>query len=193
MITTKKDLQYYLNEDAKSLGITKIHKLRSILFPNYIFKFQRSLRLLEYYTNCRTFWNYPFWLYYKVKFKRLSLKLGFSIPINVFDAGLCIAHYGTIVVNPRTRVGKNCRIHACVNIGASGGKKEAPTIGSNVYIGPGALLFGDIVIADSITIAANATVNKSYHEANVVLAGVPAQIVKTNYPDWTQFNKRVSK
>lgn len=71
-----------------------------------------------------------------------------------------------------------------------GGGQNAPIIEDNVYIGPGALLFGEIQIADSITIAANATVNKSFSENNVVIAGVPAKIVKRDAPDWTVFNKR---
>lgn len=190
MISNKKELKYYLKEDAISLGVLHRSKIRSFLFPDYIYKFQRTMRYLEYYTNCKSLWNYPLWIYYKIKYRKLSLKLGFSIPINVFGAGLSIAHYGTIVINPKSRIGKNCRIHACVNIGASAGSNEAPSIGDNVYIGPGALLFGKISIGNSITIAANATVNKSFNETNIVLAGVPAKIVKTNYYDWTIFNKR---
>ena len=64
-----------------------------------------------------------------------------------------------------------------MNIGASGGKNEAPTIGDNVYLGPGAILFGGISIADGVSVGANATVNKSFEEKNVVLAGTPAKIV----------------
>ena len=122
----------------------------------------------------------------------MSLKLGFSIPINVIDQGLSIAHYGTIVISSNCKIGKNCRIHAGVNIGASGGSKAAPIIGNNVYIGPGAILFGDIRIGDNNTIGANSTVNKSFQENNCVIAGTPAMIVKTEYKNWTVFNKRES-
>lgn len=44
------------------------------------------------------------------------------------------------------------------------GSKKAPKIGDNVYIGPGAVLFGDIEIADNCWIGANAVVNKSFLE-----------------------------
>lgn len=87
-------------------------------------------------------------------------------------------------------MGANCRLHACVNIGASGGSKKAPSIGDNVYIGPGAIIFGDIVIPDNVTIGANATVNKSFETENCVLAGTPAEIVKTNMPNWITFNNK---
>ena len=45
-------------------------------------------------------------------------------------------------------------------------------------IGAGASVIGDIRIADNVTIGAGAVVNKSCLESNVVLAGVPAKIVK---------------
>jgi len=105
------------------------------------------------------------------------LKLGFTIPINVFGPGLSIAHYGTIVVSQHASVGANCRLHAGVNIGASAGQKGAPEIGNNVYIGPGAIIFGNIKIADGVSIGANATVNKSFETNNVVVAGTPARVV----------------
>lgn len=105
----------------------------------------------------------------------MSVRLGFTIPLNVFGPGLCIAHRGTIVINKDTRVGENCRIHACTNIGSGRGGVSAPQIGNNVYIGPGAKIFGDITIADNIAIGANSVVNKSFYEKGISIAGVPAK------------------
>ena len=76
-----------------------------------------------------------------------------------------------------------------MNIGASAGSKEAPHLGDNIYIGPGAILFGAIIITDNVTIGANATVNKSCEEQYVVLAGSPASIVKRNMDNWLTFNQ----
>ncbi len=70
-----------------------------------------------------------------------------------------------------------------------GGGKNAPQLGDNVYIGPGAILFGDINIANNVTIGANATVNKSFEQENVVLAGTPAKVVKEYAPAWVEFNR----
>ena len=112
------------------------------------------------------------------RFKKLSLKLGFSIPINVFGPGLAIVHYGTIVVNASSKVGKNCRIQTCTNIGASGGRSEAPQIGENVYIGPGAVIYGNIKLGNNIAIGANSVVNKSFEETDIMIGGVPAQKIK---------------
>ena len=114
------------------------------------------------------------------------MKLGFTIPFNVFGPGLSIAHYGTIVVSQYAKVGSNCRLHVGVNIGASGGGNDAPQIGDNVYIGSGAILFGGIVIADSISIGANATVNKSIKDPNVVIAGTLAKVVKEGSLAWNE-------
>lgn len=45
---------------------------------------------------------------------------------------------------------------------------------------------GDITIADNVSIGANATVNRSFTESNVVIAGTPAEIVKRNVPAWNE-------
>ncbi len=89
-----------------------------------------------------------------------------------------MAHRGPIIVNPHARIGKNCRIHSCVNIGtAAGAQDQAPIIGDNCYIGPGAKLFGAISIAEGTVIAANAVVNRSCEESHVTLGGVPAGVI----------------
>lgn len=102
----------------------------------------------------------------------------------MFGPGLSLPHRGNIIVNPNTKIGENCRIHVGVNIGAHKGK--APKIGDSVYIGPGAMIFGDVTFADNISIGANATVNKSFYESNVVVAGTSAKIVKKDVPSWNK-------
>lgn len=188
MIKTKEDLKYYLQQD-KAVNKSSKNKIKELLFPSPTLHFLRTLRYLEYYENTSTFKSKILRLYYKLKLHKISIKLGFTIPINVFGPGLSLPHYGTIIVNPRARIGANCRLHACVNIGASAGSKLAPTIGDNVYIGPGAILFGNINIASNVTIGANSTVNKDCSEEYCVLAGSPAKIVKTGMPNWLEFNK----
>lgn len=179
MITTKKEYISYLELDKKALGIVNESILKKVIAPNYIWNFQKRLRKVEYYRNCKlnSVVGKILFNYYKLKLRKLSLKLGFSIPINVFGPGLSIVHYGTIVINSAVKVGANCRIHACVNIGASNGEKEAPQIGNNVYIGPGAKIYGNINIANNTAIGANAVVNKSFEAENSTIAGVPARVI----------------
>ncbi|MCR5532936.1 MAG: serine acetyltransferase [Paludibacteraceae bacterium] len=104
---------------------------------------------------------------------RLAVRLGFTIPMNVFGPGLYIAHWGTVTVTAFAKVGKNCRIHTSTCIGNHIG---APVIGDNVYIGPGAKIFGNINIGDNVAIGANAVVNKSI-PSNVTVGGIPAKII----------------
>jgi serine O-acetyltransferase len=182
MIKSKTDYYFFLEADRIALNKKKSNFnsiVIDLFFPDYIWNFQKLLRKLEFAKNCRkSLFNQLNLILLQFRFRRLSLKLGFSIPPNVFGPGLAIMHYGTIVVNPNSQVGVNCRIHACTNIGASGGSSKAPQIGDNVYIGPGAKIFGDITIADNIAIAANAAVNKSFTEENIMIGGVPAKKIK---------------
>lgn len=189
MIKSKEDLKFYLACDKQALGLKQRNFIKELLVPNPILSFQRTLRYLEYYSNVSSFSHRILKPITQFRFRQLSLKLGFSIPINVFGPGLSIAHYGTIVVSQYARIGAYCRIHACVNIGASGGNNDAPTIGDNCYIGPGAIIFGGISIAHNVTIGANATVNKSHRIENCVIAGTPAKIMKTEADCWIKFNK----
>ena len=58
---------------------------------------------------------------------------------------------------------------------------KAPNIGDDCYIGPGAKIYGDIVLGDNIGIGANAVVNKSF-SGNVTIAGMPAKVISENGP-----------
>lgn len=101
--------------------------------------------------------------------------MGWDIPINTFGPGLKINHFGLIVVNGNARIGAFCDIHQGVNIGQHGSSEyDVPTIGDNVWIGPGAKIFGRIKIANECAIGANAVVNKSFEEQNISIAGIPA-------------------
>ena len=177
MIKDIRDYKYYLNRDRIALGV-KRKKPRFI--GDEIWKFERLLRKLEYYSNCKSnnYFYKIYILYLRYVYRNKSIKLGFSIGINVFGPGLSIAHRGTIVVNGNTKVGENCRIHVCTNIGTKAGfNDKAPIIGDNVYIAPGVKIFGDIKIGNNIAIGANSVVNKSFEESNITIAGIPAKII----------------
>ena len=153
---------------------------RPRLVGDGVWRFERLLRAIEYHEACRRAWYHrPLRTLLYLRFHLASIRLGFTIPPHVFGPGLSIAHRGTIVVNSCARVGANCRLHACTNIGSRGGSAtEAPTVGDNVYIGPGAVLYGPIAIADNIAIGANSVVNASFHEPNITIAGAPARKVR---------------
>ena len=179
MITSKKELKEYLAQDAIALQCERKHPR---FFGDWVWKFQIILRKTEYFNYMyRKNKCYIFsYIWYRLLFQKYSVKLGFSIPINVFGPGLSIAHYGTIVVNSAAKVGKNCRLQEGVNIGSTSGSAKAPQIGDNVFIGTGAKIIGDITIADDVAIGANAVVVKSITEKGVTYGGIPAKKISSN-------------
>jgi serine O-acetyltransferase len=172
-IQSKAEYRMYLRADLAAHGFS--HWRWWMRFKYDIMTWQRLLRKTEYRINCRpgVLWR-PFVLWTRWRYRQRSIRLGFEIPPNVFGPGLVVMHWGGIVVNPRARVGANCRIHAGASIGEE--KDEVPILGDNVYIGPGAKIFGDIRLGNNVRIGANAVVNKSWPDG-VTLVGIPARPV----------------
>jgi len=73
-------------------------------------------------------------------------------------------------------IGENTRIGMNVLITGKGPYKEVPKIGSSVWIGPGVVISGPVLIKDKVVIAPNAVVTKSVPEGAIV-GGVPAKII----------------
>lgn len=110
--------------------------------------------------------------------RKLSYKLGIQIPHEVIiGEGFYIGHFGAIVVNPETIIGRNCNIAPGVTIGQAnrGEKKGVPVIGSNVWIGANSIIVGKIKIGDDVLIAPGAYVNFDVPDHSLVF-GNPASI-----------------
>lgn len=182
MISSYNSLKTFLIADCNSVGK---HCSFKTYLSDPIRRYLFLLRVLEYLHNTKS--SKLIAIPFRVARRNLGIRLGFSIPLNVLGPGAAIVHYGLLVINPDAQIGANCRIHAGVNIGASGmlrqkddHRKSAPTIGDRCYIGPGAKLYGNIVIASDCVIGANAVVNKSFIKSGVTIAGVPAVVVSTS-------------
>ena len=173
MITDRQTYRRYGEEDLKAYGLPRV-SLYNYLWMDCL-RFQLRLRKIEYLHN--TAGHNPLkrlrCFALEVVNHRLAARLGFTIPKNVFGPGLHIVHYGTIVVHPDVRVGKNCRLHPSTSIGDYNG---VPQLGDDVYIGPGAKIYGPVTLGDNVAVGANAVVNRSFG-SNVTLGGVPARIV----------------
>ncbi len=175
MIESWKDYKEYYIEDLRSTGIigrSIFHRLKDRRY-----RFYKSLRLTEYFVNCKPGCKGVLSKFFTLRHTRLCNRYQWTIPPNVFERGLAIVHVGTIVVSAEARIGRNCRIHVCVNIGSAyaRGLPGAPQIGDNVYIGPGAKIFGPIVIGPNTAIGANSVVNTSFNKGKCTIAGVPAR------------------
>lgn len=158
MIRSKEDLKSYLEADRASLN----RKSNRPRINDFIWKYQILLRHCEYHINKQGGIVHALLRKcYSFRLQRLGLRCGFTVPPNTCDKGLNLAHTGTIVISSYAAIGENCRIHVGVNIGtAAGTTGQAPKIGNNVYIGPGAKIYGPITLADGIVIGANAVVNR---------------------------------
>jgi serine O-acetyltransferase len=183
MIESKADLKKYMAEDMSFFHqYAKRDQLilRIVQDPAYqIVRYLRFLRKEEYYFNVRRdVLGKLMYFYYFRKKNVLGNKLGFKIPKNCFGPGLTIYHHGNIIVNEAARIGANCRLHGNNCIGNKGNVDFAPIVGNNLGLGFGACLIGGIVLADDITVGANAVVVKDSQESNIALVGVPARKLK---------------
>ena len=166
-IQSWKDYREYLAADIKAHSIENPTIWHWMTLP--VLRYQRRLRYVEYLYNCRKgrIWRL-YVLFWRWRLQRMGVVMGFDIQPNVFGPGLCIVHWGTIMVSPLARIGANCRIHPSTSIGQH--KGAAPTIGDNVYVGPGAKLFGRITVGNRVTIGPNAVVYQSVPDDVTIVA-----------------------
>ncbi len=172
MIITREELRRVLALERDVYGRKWYYDLPVCLTEGQIlYRHARLLRLAEYAVNTGS-WNRHYRL---LRLLRLQTRYALSIPLNVMGEGFSISHVGPVIVNAGSCIGRNCRIHPGVCVGANGGRP--PRIGDDVYLGPGAKVFGDIELADGVRVGANAVVNHSCRTKGAHLVGVPAHEV----------------
>lgn len=93
--------------------------------------------------------------------------------------GLRIGHFGGITISSHAIIGRNCAISQNVTIGVNGhgAKTGAPTVGDDVYIAPGARVFGRIRVGNNVKIGANAVVYRDVPDNAVVVLDPGFRIV----------------
>ena len=186
MITSREELRICLQADSKNYQLRTsgwLRRLRNdmgvtpIANQKYIWKYIKTLRYLEFYTNSGWLLHLPLLVYYRYRLNRLSVKTGFQIPPNVVDTGMTIWHWGPIIINGDTQIGKNVTLNPFVVIGHKVSGGGCPIIGDHCFIGSGAKIFGNIHIGNNVTIAPNAVVVKDVPD-NTTVGGVPAKSLK---------------
>lgn len=102
--------------------------------------------------------------------------------------GLLLMHRSGIIVGPAV-VGSNCVLHQNVTIGQriADGNQGLPTIGDNVWIGPGAVISGDITVGDGCTISAGTVLSKDVPPRSLV-SGNPGRVIAKDYDNSNMIN-----
>ena len=81
-----------------------------------------------------------------------------------------------ILLNENVIIGRDCKIGNSVSIVGQGPYKNAPVLRNRVYVGPGAVIQGPVVVENNVIVAPNAVVTKSCPK-NAIVAGNPAKII----------------
>ncbi|MCK4852086.1 MAG: serine acetyltransferase [Candidatus Omnitrophica bacterium] len=118
-------------------------------------------------------------LFFKFFLARYKMKYGFSIPFECkIGKGLYLGHFGNVVVNGRSVIGRNFNIGQGVTIGQvnRGKNKGVPHIGDRVWVGPNAVIVGGIRIGNGALIGPGAYVNFDVPD-NAVVIGNPGNII----------------
>lgn len=184
MITSVKDLRFYINEDTKRnrdskypLSLSYICGSESARVVSYL----KTLRKLEYFTNVTSdgvggmYHKLACW-YYRIRLHQKSVKYGIWIYPNMVGYGLKILHIGGIHINCFA-MGNYCEITQGVVVGNKGGDNERAVIGNNVQLTLGCKVIGKVMIGDNVVVAPNSVVIKDI-PANCIVSGVPAVIIK---------------
>ncbi|MET3731825.1 serine O-acetyltransferase [Moheibacter stercoris] len=130
----------------------------------------------------RTSAKSPMGIFYRLMLRRYQVKYGFQISAKTQIAGgLYLGHWGTVVVNPKAKIGKNCNLAHGVTIGQTnrGDKQGVPVIGDNVWIGTNSVIVGGITIGNNVLIAPNSYVTSDVEDDSIVV-GNPARTMKND-------------
>ena len=139
-------------------------------------------RKAHFYSKQKGFVNKLLGVYYRYKLNRVSRKYLFQIPYPVtIGKGFNFVHFGRVIIAPSVKIGDNCNIFTGVTIGSTTrqGRRSrggVPTIGSEVWVGPNAVIVGSITIGDNVLIAANSYVNFDV-PSNSIVIGNPGKII----------------
>jgi serine O-acetyltransferase len=117
-------------------------------------------------------------------YRKLTFKYGYQIPrATNIAGGMRISHFGPLLINSKTQIGNNCYLSHNITIGETkrGERKGSPVLGDKVWIGPGAVIVGKVIIGDNVLISPNCFVNVDIPSHSLVI-GNPARIIAKEDP-----------
>lgn len=174
----------FYRESGKWLSRIEIWK--KCINPNLHFVY--ILRMAQKYQKIRLL-N----IFWRIVLRHYQIKYGFQIyPETQIGEGFYLGHWGSLVINPDTIIGKNCNIAQGVTIGQQNrGKNEgSPVIGDEVWIGANAVIVGAVTIGSNVLIVPNSYVNFDVPPNSVVL-GNPAKIIPAENATKGYINRKV--
>jgi serine O-acetyltransferase len=148
--------------------------------PLEIILLYQGLHTLIHHRIAHFFYKSGFFLLARLISQFSRVMTGIEIhPGATIGRGFFIDHGMGVVIGETAIIGDNVLLYQGVTLGGTGlekGKRH-PTIGSNVVIGAGAKVLGNITIGDNSYIGANAVVIKDVPQ-NSTVVGVPGRITK---------------
>lgn len=132
-------------------------------------------------------------IFYRLMLRHYQIKYGYQISAKTkIGGGLYLGHWGAVVVNPGTIIGKNCNLAHGVTIGQTnrGEKKGIPVIGDDVWIGTNAVIVGGIKIGNNVLIAPNSYVTSDVPD-NSIVTGNPMRMMASETATDGYINNRI--
>lgn len=187
VIRTKREL----NELLKSDKICCFGKSKATIedylrkpFKSVLYRFFRYFRIMDFCIyrrdNCKNILISKLYSllikYCDIRKNHYGLKIGVEMLSGNIADNIRICHPNVIL---NGNIGTGCVFHGNNVVGnkRSGAKGETPVLGKNVDVGIGAMVIGNVRIADNCIIGAGAVVTKSFDVPGSVIAGVPARII----------------
>lgn len=182
---TKQELKKLIAQEMQVYGITKknIREKRFRHQKSYmIWKAVKRLRIYEYRCSRRDKSNNPLIAHIRAfrvkiadrKLNKACEKVDVELTPNMIGKNIRICHDNVVLFG---KVGENCTFHGNNVVGnkRTGASTEIPKLGNNVDVGFGAIIIGNVEIANDCVIGAGAVVTKSFTEPGGILVGVPAR------------------
>lgn len=175
----EKDLYRYYGNNGEN-------KLKKIFRP-------LEIKYIYYLRKCQCAENKLIKTYYKLKLRKISQKTLIQIfPETKIGDGFYIGHFGRIIINPNAILGNNINIATGVVIGQEnrGKRKGTPIIGNECWIGPNAVIVGNIRIGNDVLIAPLSYVNFDVPDHSIVI-GNPAKIISKEEATKEYINNKI--